>query len=321
MSIKTKACGFLLMLLASHFTMVQANSIIVVDSSLPTNFNAINHSPHDLSGSGVITINGHTDGVLSNHNLFFSFGVFGIGAGDTALFTCSGCNAINNVISRVTGGIPSLIEGNLSSNIANANFWLLNPNGVLFGTGGSVDVPAAFHISDATRLYDTNGSNYFSADLMDTQSTLSISPANFGFTGSEQVGLSLDGNTITAGLNGSSSIDITGSTILIQGSNNLNANDVSITAVGGLNIINGGYVNFPQQLKEVSQNGAQLVYLSNDGIQLTPTSESHPINLPENMQFYDANRNATVNNTPNLSQQNPAVLVNNSSLIIESPPE
>jgi len=78
-------------------------------------------------------------------NLFHSFERFGIGRGETATFT--GPDGIDNVISRVTGGERSEIDGTLHSTIPGADVWLLNPSGVVFGEGAQLDVPASFHAS------------------------------------------------------------------------------------------------------------------------------------------------------------------------------
>jgi filamentous hemagglutinin family protein len=55
-----------------------------------------------------------------------------VGTGDTASFT-SMQPGIENILSRVTGGHRSHIDGMLQSGIPGANLYLLNPSGVLFG--------------------------------------------------------------------------------------------------------------------------------------------------------------------------------------------
>src|SRR5579871_605127 len=52
-------------------------------------------------------------GKLSGGNLFFSFQYFNVATGETALFTTTSAG-INNIISRVTGGFGSTIDGTLS---------------------------------------------------------------------------------------------------------------------------------------------------------------------------------------------------------------
>ena len=60
-------------------------------------------------------------------NLFHSFSSFNVWAGESATFT-SASNGIRNVVSRVTGGDPSIINGALRSTIQGANLGL-GPSG------------------------------------------------------------------------------------------------------------------------------------------------------------------------------------------------
>src|SRR5688500_13682527 len=69
-------------------------------------------------------------GQLRGSNLFHSFGAFNIHTGESATFT--GPNVVDNILSRVTGGNPSNIDGLLRSEIPGANLFLLNPSGILF---------------------------------------------------------------------------------------------------------------------------------------------------------------------------------------------
>ncbi|MFZ2724835.1 MAG: filamentous hemagglutinin N-terminal domain-containing protein [Methylococcaceae bacterium] len=81
-------------------------------------------------------------GTTINHNLFHSFQTFNIKSGETAVFT--GDNSLNNVFARVTGGSVSTINGALNSTINHANFYFINPAGIVFGKGASVNVPMLF---------------------------------------------------------------------------------------------------------------------------------------------------------------------------------
>ena len=83
-------------------------------------------------------------------NLFHSFGKFNINTGESATF--SGPDSISNIISRVTGGISSWIDGRLRSEITGANLYLLNPAGVMFGSNASLDISGSFHVSTADYL-------------------------------------------------------------------------------------------------------------------------------------------------------------------------
>ena len=104
----------------------------------------------DPTGESVNSVIPADLGALSGENLFHSFARFGIGAGETATFT--GPDSVTNVISRVTGGEPSNIYGTLRSTMPNADVWLLNPSGVVFGEGAQLEVRGSFHAATADYL-------------------------------------------------------------------------------------------------------------------------------------------------------------------------
>ena len=62
---------------------------------------------------------GEALGTRSGNNLFHSFQTFNINSGGSATFT--GASDINNVISRVTGGEISNIQGILRSEVGSAD--------------------------------------------------------------------------------------------------------------------------------------------------------------------------------------------------------
>ncbi len=118
-------------------------------------------------------------------NLFHSFERFSIGTGETVTFTDQGQLAgqppIDNVISRVTQeDSVSEIDGTLRSTIPGADVWLMNPNGIVFGSNARLDVPAGFHASTADHL-NFGEDGIFSA-TQPHSSVLSVSPPeSFGF--------------------------------------------------------------------------------------------------------------------------------------------
>src|SRR5438093_4112754 len=119
-------------------------------------------------------------GQIRGPNLFHSFGHFNLSQGESATFT--GPNTIVNILSRVTGGSPSSIDGTIRSQIPGAHLYLLNPSGVMFGPNANLDVGGSFHVSTADYLRLAAGAR-FSARLSET-SVLSVAPpAAFGFLG------------------------------------------------------------------------------------------------------------------------------------------
>jgi filamentous hemagglutinin family protein len=115
-------------------------------------------------------------------NLFHSFKRFSLRSGTSATF--SGPAEIRNVISRVTGGERSRINGTITSTMPNTNFFFLNPAGVVFGPNARLDVKGSFHVSTADELHFANGER-FSARLGGANSFSVASPEAFGFLGAD----------------------------------------------------------------------------------------------------------------------------------------
>lgn len=129
-------------------------------------------------------------GAARGDNLFHSFADFSIGGGDTASFTSS--QPFERVLVRVTGGDTSSINGTLRSSVLDAmgggaDFFLLNPAGILFGAGSAIDVAGSLFLSSADTLTFDNG------DILDilgpAPPVLSVAtPESFGFRGSTTAG-------------------------------------------------------------------------------------------------------------------------------------
>lgn len=108
-------------------------------------------------------------------NLFHSFSTFNIAAQQSATFFST--PGILNVIARVTGSSVSQIDGLL---VADANLYLLNPRGVMFGGNARLDVAGSFHVSSADYLGFPGGERFYTS--LGTQSALSTAaPTAFGF--------------------------------------------------------------------------------------------------------------------------------------------
>jgi len=84
------------------------------------------------------------------NNLFHSFETFNLKPQQQATF--SGPASIENVISRVTGGQPSYINGLLRSTFPQADMYFLNPAGLFFGDQAQLDVQGSFHATTAHYL-------------------------------------------------------------------------------------------------------------------------------------------------------------------------
>jgi filamentous hemagglutinin family protein len=129
----------------------------------------------------------------NGRNLFHSFDRFSVGTGDTARF--SGPTGIANILSRITGGQPSEIDGRLQSTIEGANLYLLNPSGVLFGPNASLAVSGSFHVSTADFLRLADGATFY-ANLGQESRLTVAAPAAFGFLGSDPAPITTRGNVL-----------------------------------------------------------------------------------------------------------------------------
>jgi len=128
-------------------------------------------------------------------NLFHSFASFSINNTESATF--SGDSSINNVISRVTGGASSDINGLVRSTIPGANFYFINPAGVVFGPDASIDVSGSFYAGTADYVA-LEGGGRFDAINPDA-STLTVAPPSaFGFSTGAPAGIQVNGPLLRA---------------------------------------------------------------------------------------------------------------------------
>ncbi len=94
------------------------------------------------------------DGAIRGVNLFHSFKDFNVGQGRGVYF--SNPAAIERIITRVTGSNTSQILGTLGV-LGNADLFLINPNGIVFGSNAQLDVNASFISSSASSIIFNNG--------------------------------------------------------------------------------------------------------------------------------------------------------------------
>jgi filamentous hemagglutinin family protein len=136
-------------------------------------------------------------------NLFHSFGNFSVGSGDIANFQNTLVNGsfpvTSNILARVTGGNVSNIFGTIqTTNFGNANLFLINPVGFLFGSNATVNVGGmmAFTTADYMRL--TDGGRFNANPNATPSDVLTAAPvAAFGFLGSSPAAINFEGGQLT----------------------------------------------------------------------------------------------------------------------------
>ncbi|WP_246162709.1 filamentous hemagglutinin N-terminal domain-containing protein [Brasilonema sennae] len=136
--------------LASFSYLTIAKAQITPDNSLGAE-NSVVTPNVQINGTPSDRIDG---GATRGANLFHSFQQFNINAGRGAYF--SNPAGIANILTRVTGGNISNIQGVLGV-LGNANLFLINPNGIIFGPNARLDMGGSFLGSTANSLIFKNG--------------------------------------------------------------------------------------------------------------------------------------------------------------------
>lgn len=83
-------------------------------------------------------------------NLFHSFLEFNLSENQIANFLAN--PGLENILSRVIGNQPSLINGLIQVTGGNPNLFLMNPSGVIFGPNAQLNVPASFTVTTANGI-------------------------------------------------------------------------------------------------------------------------------------------------------------------------
>ncbi len=164
-------------------------------------------------------------------NLFHSFQEFNVNLGQTVYFVNP--SGVSNILTRVTGVNPSNIFGTLGVE-GNANLFLINPNGIRFGTGANLDLNGAFIGTTAAEIQLGNTGN-FSAIAPDRSNLLAVNPSALFFNALAQNQIAVTGDLR---VNPGQTIGLFAGNILVDGGR--------IEAPSGqifLNSVNSGTVN------------------------------------------------------------------------------
>ncbi len=195
-------------------------------------------------------------------NLFHSFGDFNVPTSNIANFLNSGSIdaaghplaaglPTSNILGRVTAGNPSVILGMIQTNglggFGNANLFLMNPAGFLFGPNVTVNVGGMVAFTTADYLRFQGSDTLFNkVSTSGSLSPLSIAPvATFGFIGATPGAIAIQGGKLQVAQD--QSLSLVGGNKGFTASDPDNGNPIhvpdGVTMTGGKLSAPGGQIN------------------------------------------------------------------------------
>jgi filamentous hemagglutinin family protein len=217
---------------------------ITPDNSVPT---TVEETEENMQ------ING---GEREGNNLFHSFDEFSIPEGMEAIF--ENATDIENIFTRVTGGEVSNIDGILSTQ-GDANFFFINPNGIVFGDNASLNVGGSFIASTADSIQFEDGSEFSATNPESPILDLTGFPVGLGLGSNPgEITVNGSGNQITPDYTSTpTTVEDSATSLSVQPGNtlaliggNINTNGATINASEGLielGSVNSGSVNFQSE--------------------------------------------------------------------------
>lgn len=162
-------------------------------------------------------------------NLFHGFEKFGLAANEQATFSVPA--GVAHVLGRISGGDASLIDGQLRLVGSDADLFLLNPAGIIFGAAATLALPGDFLATTANEIGFAGGT--FPA----------MGAVDYGSLFGDPMGLGFAPN---------------GSAVLVNGGNLAVESDAGVSLVGGQLVNTGSLAGGTVTLAAVSDDGAYV---------------------------------------------------------------
>lgn len=170
----------------------------------------------------IVTPNGNVHTITGGSrpgngaNLFHSFGQFNVPANNIANFLNDAALPTTNILGRVTGGNVSSIFGTIqTTGFGNANLFLMNPAGFLFGPTATLNVGGMVTFTSADYLRFSDNVRFNAAPNMAVNEGLSMAPvAAFGFLGTNPGAITIQGSKLTVAT--AQGISLVGGNITIE---------------------------------------------------------------------------------------------------------
>ena len=272
------AAGLFFSLLATSRMAAEAQSVTAAADGTGTLVNAV-----ETTDGTVFTID---QGSLSadDANLFHSFESFSLDEGDTAHFLAQ--PSVQNILARISGGAPSIIDGLLQvagQGAFQPNLFLMNPAGVLFGAEAVLNLPASLTVTTADAV--GVGEGWFGAVGDHTYaSLLGVPSGEFAFVGERPGSVVNAGNLALTGE--SAAITLLGGTTVNTGTLSAPGGAITLAAIPGENIVRLSQENSLLSLEMTAVDSGMSASFSGFGLMAnsfddaSAMSEFSPLDLP-----------------------------------------
>ena len=234
-----------------------ATAQIIPDTTLGGESSKITGTPELLQIEG---------GAIRGNNLFHSFSNFSLNTGERAHFQNS--PNIDNIITRVTGGNISQIDGTISANNT-ANLFLINPSGIIFGANAKLDIGGSFLGTTASEIKFADNTTYSTIDPQTPPLLTITAPIGLQLgTNPGNIEVMGTGNNLSYGDNFSTIRDNRPAGLEVKPGQTLTLVGGNINLTGGNLTAESGRI----ELAAISSNNTVTISPSADGWQLDTTT-------------------------------------------------
>lgn len=191
----------------------------------------------DGVGTTVTESNGQFDidgGTQAGGNLFHEFDEFSVGKTETANFLTD--SGVFNVVGQVSQANPSYIDGTVQVSGSEANLYLINPSGVLFGPDAQLSLSGSFTASTADQV-EFDGEVLNVLDNGTDYSALTEDPSAFLFTDESASAVV---NQADLSVDPGESISLVGGTVVNAGDVSASGGEIGLVAVEGESTVRYG---------------------------------------------------------------------------------
>ncbi|MEL7141772.1 MAG: CHAT domain-containing protein [Cyanobacteria bacterium J06643_4] len=171
-----------------------------------------------------------------NVNLFHSFDSFSLSAEETANFQVN--DSVQNVLARVSGGAPSVINGQIQmsgTSINTPDLYLMNPAGVLIGEEAHLNLPGNLTVTTADGIGVGHEQSWFQSTGEHVYSALEGAPTGEFIFAHEQPASIV--NEADLSLESNASLTLLGGSVVNTGEISIPGGTVTLAAVSGESVV------------------------------------------------------------------------------------